>query len=350
MNEINYPIYNFFRHLFEFFSDSCPILNKCFKINCSDDTFNSCSCEKGICALGTQCKVSALVLNSIIGEPSEDINEQSFNEMENIIKTMENNSYINFCIAVNSVKPDFVGHRFNIICLKESDKYIFFRIQSYVNSYPFTYEELSYNDLKEQMTGFITIFINNPNKEFIKNQGQLWKKFTKQQLSIGNKKPENIHIFHYYFHKIQDFENWKNSILNNVTKLLNTTKENTNNLKEKLNIASETWFGDLSIPTNYFQNIINNLSQTQSTLKMRMEKDDISKRIDVMFSNQRQNMSKYKNNEIFIPEFLEEVNQPNFTKEVHFQRIPSQDKFSSPSKTPIKQNLGQANNPTLLLQ
>jgi hypothetical protein len=60
-----------------------------------------------------------------------------------------------------------------------------------------------------------------------------------------------------------------------------------------------------------------------------------------MFSNQRQNMSKYKNNEIFTPEFLE--NQPNFTKEVHFQ-----DKLSSPYKTPIKQNLGQANTPPIV--
>ena len=342
MNEIDYPIYNFFRHLFEFFSESCPILNKCFKIKCSDETFNSCSCEKGICALGTQCKVSALVLNSIIGEPNKDINNHSFNEMEKIIQNMDNNSYINFCIAVNSVKPDFVGHRFNIICLKESDKYIFFRIQSYVNSYPFTYEELNYNDLKEQMTGFITIFIDNPNKEFIKNQGQLWKKFTKQKLSIGNKKPENIHIFHYYLYEIKDFENWKNHILNNVTKLLNETKEKTNNLKENLDIASETWFGNLSIPTNYFQNIINNLSQTQSSLKIKMDSDNISKRIDVMFSNQRQNISKYKKNEIFTPTFLE--NQPNFTKEVHSQVIEGTNSVTS-SKIPIKQNLGQAFSP-----
>lgn len=343
MNEINYPIYNFFRHLFDFFSESCPILNKCFKINCLDETFNSCSCEKGICALGTQCKVSALVFNSIIGEPDNEISKHSFDEMEKIIQNMENNSYLNFCIAVNSVKPDFVGHRFNIICLKERDKYIFFRIQSYVNSYPFTYEELSYNDLKEQMTGFITIFIDNPNKEFIKNQGQLWKKFTRQQLSIGNKKPEKINVFHYYLYEIADFENWKNRILNNITNLLNNTKEKTNNLKENLDITSDTWFGDLSISKNYFQNIINNLSQTQSNLKIKMDTDNISKRIDVMFSNQRQNMSKYKKNQIFIPEFLE--NQPNFTKEVPFQVIPQINSVTSSSKIPIIPNLGQATTP-----
>lgn len=337
MSEINYPIYNFFKHIFDFFSENCPILNKCFKINCSDDTFNSCSCEKGICALGTQCKVTALVFNSIIGEPDEEITEHSFDGMKKIIEKMDNNSFINFCIAINSVKPGFVGHRFNILCLKENNKYIFFRIQSYVKSYPFTYEELTYNDLKEQMTGFISIFINNPNKEFIKNQGQVWKKFTRQQLQIGNKKPENIHVFKYYFYKIEDFENWRKSILHNISKLLNNTKEKTNDFRETFDIVSDTWHGDLFTSKNYFQNIINSISQTQSSLKTIMETNNLSKKIHVMFSNQKQNMSTYKNNQIFIPKFLEEVNQPNFIKEVRFQGIPSQDKLISPSNTNLNQ-------------
>ena len=121
---ISYPIYNFLRHQFDFFSENCPILNKCFKINCKEMDFNSCSCEKGICALGTQCKVSALVFNSIMGEPDTDVNPKSFQEMEEIIKDMEDNTFINFCIAVNSIKPKFVGHRFNIICLKENGMYM----------------------------------------------------------------------------------------------------------------------------------------------------------------------------------------------------------------------------------
>lgn len=307
--KISYPIYNFLIHQFDFFSENCPILNKCFKINCKEMDFNSCSCEKGICALGTQCKVSALVFNSIMGEPDTDVNPKSFQEMEEIIKDMEDNTFINFCIAVNSIKPKFVGHRFNIVCLKENEIYTFFRIQSYVNCYPFSYEELSYSDLKEQMIGFINIFLDKG--KFTNNQGKIWKTFTGEKLSIGNDKPETIHVFNYYIYEINDLEEWKEKIINNIRRLIKETKDITNELKFRLEMFDDSFIGDFSLPSLLFKNIINKLIQTQSNLQLKMEKDDVSKKIDVLISNDKVNMSQYKKNEIFNPKFLN--NQPIFS-------------------------------------
>ena len=314
---ISYPIYNFLRHQFDFFSENCPILNKCFKIKCKEMDFNSCSCEKGICALGTQCKVSALVFNSIMGEPKKDVSPKSFQTMETIIENMEDNTFINFCIAVNSVEPDFVGHRFNIICLKEKGKYIFFRLQSYVNCYPFSYEELSYKDLKEQMTSFINIFEDDKKSEIFTNQQyKIWKKFTGEKLSIGNNKPiNNISYFKYYEIMITNKNQWENIIISNIRNLIKETKDESRYIKKMLKLLNDTFRGKFSINDSDFQDILDSIRETQENLRMKINNE--SKEINVSFQNQGEvNMLQYKKNEIFTPQFLE--NQPNFIKKVRF--------------------------------
>ena len=221
---------NFIKNRLSFFANNCSFFNKFFTIKIKSDEFNTCSCSchhDEICALGTQCKVSALVFNYIFGEPSYNFSNKNVNEMIDLIKNIENNSYIHFMIAVHSIY-EFVGHRFIILALKENEQLYIFKIQSYVNSYTTKIDEIAIDDLETEMRYFISMF-EKPNIHCPKTSSEdciFWKKFTYMDLPLDVEIPNYIHVFKYFLSE-------KNlNIDENFTKLKNRIKKNIKDLIE----------------------------------------------------------------------------------------------------------------------
>lgn len=191
---------NYFKNIFEIFKKHCSYFNKYYKITKKTNEFNTCTCsQEHICALGSQCKVSALVFNFIFGEPSKDMQEKEVNEMIRIIDEMSDNSYVHFMIAVHSITR-FVGHRFIIFVLKENQQIHIFKIQSYVNSYTTRIDKISEDELKTQMGTFISIF-EKPNSSSLKTTQtdcDFWKTFAFEDLPVDVEIPNHIHVFNYY--------------------------------------------------------------------------------------------------------------------------------------------------------
>lgn len=271
----NDKLKSYFINRFNFFKKHCNYFNKFYKINMNTDDFNRCSCKDGLCALGTQCKVSALVFNYVFGEPKIDIQHKSVDEMIELIKNIPKNSYIHFMLAVNSI-DEFVGHRLIIFALKENEKITIFKIQSYVNSYTTRVDELTIDECSAQMKKFFQLFqrpeLNSECSKTTPKDCEFWKSFTFENLKVGIDIPTDIHVFNYYqsgrdLDQPKNFMELKRTIRNRMNELINNPLKLIENYKQQTNMLGQTFGLKQTFNENEMNSIINKVRELSEEFK-----------------------------------------------------------------------------------
>jgi len=271
----NDKLKSYFINRFNFFKKHCNFFNKFYKINMNTDDFNRCSCKDGLCALGTQCKVSALVFNYVFGEPTIDIKTKSVEEMMDLIKNIPNNSYIHFMLAVNSI-DEFVGHRLIIFALKENEKITIFKIQSYVNSYTTRVDEITIDECSTQMKTFIQLFqrpdLNTECSKTTPEDCKFWESFAFDKLEVGIDIPTDIHVFNYYqsgsdLDQPKNFIELKRRIRNRMNELIDNPLQLIENYKEQTNMLRQTFGIESTLNQNEMESIITTVKKLSKEFK-----------------------------------------------------------------------------------
>lgn len=261
------------QNYFEIFKNHSMDLNKFFSINSESNDFNLCSCKDfEICALGSQCKVSALVFTFLFGKTTKEIQYKSVDEIKKLINDMPNNSYLHFMIAVHSI-IEFVGHRFIIFILKENENLHIFKIQSYVNSYSTRIDKISLEQLLFEMDKFISMF-EHPEKTCLMTNEKncsFWKKFTFEEIENNIEIPNYIHVFNYYqsppnLNLPENFNELKLRIDNNFKVLIKNPLLLLDNYKKSEKILEST-FGKPPTNNDAIDTIINRIKKLYSDLK-----------------------------------------------------------------------------------
>lgn len=290
----------YFRGMFSILEKYCSHINKLYTIN-TDEEFNSCSCEDGkLCALGSQCKVTALVFCYIFGNPEHNLyqqakknrneNQKTIESMKNKIKSMPNNSYLHFMVAVHSI-TEFVGHRFIIFIVKENNNLNIFKIQSYVNSYNARVDQLTEQKCYQQMSTFIKIFEKkNVNENFTKEEdNDFWKLFTFENLKANIEIPNYIHVFDYFqsesdLNLPKNFRRLKERINGNIEKITNNPREIINEYLKSSRVLSDT-LGIQYTKNQKLNQIIDTISQISNAFEIQSNKhvigSDKNRQVDI---------------------------------------------------------------------